>query len=83
MNCLNKDARWPVWSALDVYRDILDAIEANGYDNFTQRAYVPKLQKFAMLPTSFVPKASNKGRRKSSKRSLERIILCHLKRERE
>ena len=54
VNCLNKDARWPVWSALDVYRDILDAIEANGYDNFTQRAYVPKLQKFAMLPTSFV-----------------------------
>ena len=53
VNCLNKDARWPVWSALDVYRDILDAIEANGYDNFTQRAYVPKLQKFAMLPTSF------------------------------
>jgi phytoene synthase len=43
-----------VWSALDVYRDILDAIEANGYDNFTQRAYVPKMQKFAMLPTSFV-----------------------------
>ena len=29
VNCLNKDARWPVWSALDVYRDILDAIEAN------------------------------------------------------
>jgi len=53
VNCLNKDARWPVWSALDVYRDILDAIEANGYDNFTQRAYVPKLQKFGMLPTSF------------------------------
>ena len=53
VNCLNKDARWPVWSALDVYRDILDAIEANGYDNFTQRAYVPKMQKFAMLPTSF------------------------------
>jgi len=54
VNCLHKDARWPVWSALDVYRDILDAIEANGYDNFSKRAYVPKLQKFAMLPKSYL-----------------------------
>jgi phytoene synthase len=23
VNCLHKDARWPVWSALDVYRNIL------------------------------------------------------------
>ena len=36
VNCLHEDARWPVWSALDVYRNILDAIEANDYDNFTQ-----------------------------------------------
>jgi len=54
VNCLHKDARWPVWSALDVYRNILDAIEANDYDNFSKRAYVPKLQKFAMLPTSYM-----------------------------
>ena len=53
VNCLHKDARWPVWSALDVYRNILDAIEANDYDNFTQRAYVPKLQKFLMLPAAY------------------------------
>ena len=53
MNCLHKDARWPVWSALDVYRNILDAIEANDYDNFTQRAYVPKMQKFLMLPAAY------------------------------
>ncbi|CAL54118.1 Squalene/phytoene synthase [Ostreococcus tauri] len=54
VNCLHKDARWPVWSALDVYRSILDAIEANGYDNFTQRAYVPKVDKFLMLPQSYI-----------------------------
>jgi len=54
VNCLHKDARWPVWSALDVYRNILDAIEANGYNNFNQRAYVPKAQKFLMLPQSYI-----------------------------
>ena len=42
VNCLHKDARWPVWSALDVYRSILDAIEANGYNNFNQRASSPR-----------------------------------------
>ena len=54
VNCLHKDARWPVWSALDVYRNILDAIEANGYNNFNQRAYVPKVDKFMMLPQSYL-----------------------------
>ena len=54
VNCLHKDARWPVWSALDVYRNILDAIEANGYNNFNQRAYVPKVEKFLMLPQSYL-----------------------------
>ena len=36
-----------------LYRQILDAIEANDYDNFTKRAYVPKWQKFASLPKAF------------------------------
>ena len=39
-------------SALILYRQILDAIEANDYDNFTMRAYVPKWRKFASLPTA-------------------------------
>lgn len=47
---LDPSARWPVWSALILYRQILDAIEANGYDNFSQRAYVPKWKKFMSLP---------------------------------
>jgi len=51
---LHKDARWPVWSALILYRGILDRIEANGYDNFTKRAYVPKWQKSLALPAAFV-----------------------------
>merc|ERR1711964_879563 len=40
---LDATARWPVWSALILYRQILDAIEANDFDNFSKRAYVPKM----------------------------------------
>ncbi|KAK9813000.1 hypothetical protein WJX72_007097 [[Myrmecia] bisecta] len=47
---LDKNARWPVWSALILYRQILDAIERNDYNNFTQRAYVPKWRKIISLP---------------------------------
>lgn len=50
VNLLDRDARWPVWSALILYRQILDGIEANDYNNFTKRAYVPKWRKFASLP---------------------------------
>eukprot|EP00887_Chlorella_sp_A99_P004022 scaffold11.g4022.t1 len=52
VNLLDKDARWPVWSALVVYRQILDAIEANGYNNFTMRAYVSKAKKLLLLPVA-------------------------------
>ncbi len=34
-------------------RQILDSIERNGYNNFTQRAYVPKWRKFASLPLAY------------------------------
>lgn len=54
VNLLDKDARWPVWSALILYRQILDGIEANKYDNFTKRAYVPKFRKLASLPLALV-----------------------------
>jgi phytoene synthase len=36
-----------------LYQQILDAIEANDYDNFTKRAYVDKWQKFATLPIAY------------------------------
>merc|ERR1711959_179936 len=51
---LDKSARWPVWSALILYRQILDAVEANGFDNFSRRAYVSKLKKFASLPVALL-----------------------------
>jgi hypothetical protein len=53
VNLLDRSARWPVWSALVLYRQILDAIEANDYNNFTKRAYVPKWKKLALLPLAY------------------------------
>ncbi|KAM0837310.1 hypothetical protein ACQ4PT_061751 [Festuca glaucescens] len=50
---LNQESRWPVWASLLLYRQILDEIEANDYDNFTKRAYVPKAKKLAALPKAY------------------------------
>lgn len=50
---LNSASRWPVWASLLLYRQILDAIEANDYDNFTKRAYVGKAKKFLSLPVAY------------------------------
>ncbi|PON89693.1 Squalene/phytoene synthase [Trema orientale] len=50
---LNSASRWPVWASLLLYRQILDAIEANDYDNFTKRAYVLKAKKFLSLPVAY------------------------------
>ncbi|KAL6140404.1 hypothetical protein ACLB2K_058704 [Fragaria x ananassa] len=50
---LNSASRWPVWASLLLYRQILDAIEANGYDNFTKRAYVGKAKKLVSLPIAY------------------------------
>ncbi len=50
ISLLSPDARWPVWAALDLYRQILDVIEENGYDVFNRRAYVPSLRKLMTLP---------------------------------
>lgn len=59
---LEAKARWPVWSALILYRQILDAIEANDYDNFTRRAYVGKAKKMASLPLAFARAMMPQGR---------------------
>jgi phytoene synthase len=50
---LDKNSRWPVWSALMLYREILDAIEDNDYDNLTKRAYVGRTKKLLMLPLAY------------------------------
>lgn len=51
---LEKDARWPVWSALILYRQILDVIEQNHYDVFSRRAYVPSRRKLMSLPLAWL-----------------------------
>ncbi|CAK7339137.1 unnamed protein product [Dovyalis caffra] len=50
---LDKDSRWPVWSALLLYQRILDAIEKNDYDNLTKRAKVGKIEKLVMLSQAY------------------------------
>ena len=51
---LSRDARWPVWTSLRLYRGILNVIERHDYDVFNKRAYVGKLNKLLDLPRSFV-----------------------------
>ncbi|PSP19460.1 MAG: phytoene synthase [Cyanobacteria bacterium QS_8_64_29] len=50
---LDRDARWPVWTALMLYRGILGAIERNQYDVFRQRAVVSKPRKTICLPVAW------------------------------
>ncbi|EHA8591589.1 Y1 [Cocos nucifera] len=50
---LSQASRWPVWASLLLYRQILDEIEANDYNNFMKRAYVSKAKKIAALPIAY------------------------------
>ncbi|GAB2277687.1 hypothetical protein Dimus_012390 [Dionaea muscipula] len=50
---LSSASRWPVWASLLLYRQILDEIEANDYDNITKRAYVSKAKKLLALPFAY------------------------------
>ena len=51
---LAADARWPVWSASMLYEQILEVIERNDYDVFSQRAYVPQWKKLRTLPAAWM-----------------------------
>ncbi|KAJ6846399.1 phytoene synthase, chloroplastic [Iris pallida] len=50
---LSRASRWPVLASLLLYRQILDEIEANDYNNFTKRAYVGKAKKLLALPVAY------------------------------
>ncbi|KAG0492054.1 hypothetical protein HPP92_005142 [Vanilla planifolia] len=50
---LSQASRWPVWASLLLYRQILDEIEANDYNNFSKRAYVSKVKKLMSLPMAY------------------------------
>lgn len=47
---LDRDGRFAIAAAADLYQGILDEIEANDYDVFSQRAYVSTWQKLRRLP---------------------------------
>ncbi|BDI15310.1 hypothetical protein ANSO36C_11120 [Nostoc cf. commune SO-36] len=51
---LTSDARWPVWAASMLYGQILEVIERNDYDVFSQRAYVPQWKKLRTLPVAWM-----------------------------
>ena len=51
---LHSDARLPIRASLDMYRQILDSIEDNDYDNFHRRAYVSRVRKTLTLPVSWL-----------------------------
>ncbi|CAL9149786.1 unnamed protein product [Musa hybrid cultivar] len=65
---LNRASRWPVWASLQLYRQILDEIEANDYNNFTKRAYVSKAKKLLALPVAY-------GKSLISPSSLSQVLL--------
>ncbi|MBE9194096.1 MULTISPECIES: 15-cis-phytoene synthase CrtB [Synechocystis] len=54
IRALNRDARWPVWTALMLYKGILNVIEANNYNVFDRRAYVPTPKKLLYLPVAWL-----------------------------
>lgn len=54
IRALSRDSRWPVWSALMLYQGILDVIEANNYDVFSKRAFVPTPEKMLYLPIAWL-----------------------------
>jgi phytoene synthase len=48
------DARLPVWAALMQYSQILEKIEHNDYNVFSQRVYVPQWQKIRSIPLAWL-----------------------------
>ncbi|MBA3826829.1 MAG: squalene/phytoene synthase family protein [Ktedonobacterales bacterium] len=47
---LDKSAQLAILTSAELYRGILGAIEVNGFDVFTKRAYVPTSTKVLMMP---------------------------------
>ena len=73
-----------VWASLLLYRQILDEIEANDYNNFTRRAYVPKTKKLMALPKAYLrslvhPSSSQAERQRHYSSLTQNGRLCHLR----
>lgn len=50
---LNRNGRFAIAAAADLYQAILDDIETNDYDVFNRRAHVSKVNKLARLPRTW------------------------------
>ena len=50
IGCLSPDGRFAIAAAADLYRGILENIEANDYDVFNRRAYLSRWGKLRRLP---------------------------------
>jgi phytoene synthase len=59
---LQPESRYAVRLALHLYRDILGAIEANRYDVFNKRAYVPLQAKIRTAIAAVIPSLSRDRR---------------------
>lgn len=55
-----------VWASLLIYGQILDEIEANDYNNFTERAYVSKAKKIIALPAAYTRSVMGSSRASST-----------------
>ena len=53
LECFGMSWMLQVWASFLLYRQILDEIEANDYNNFTRRAYVSKAKKIVALPLAY------------------------------
>ncbi|WP_408648757.1 phytoene synthase [Tumidithrix elongata] len=54
ISALCRDARWPVWASLMLYRNILSAIEKNHYEVFKRRAFVSTSNKVVTIPWAWL-----------------------------
>ena len=54
VHLLSEDSQLPVQASLDMYSQILDVLENNGYDNFNRRAYISKSRKLCTVPISYL-----------------------------
>ncbi|MBB6098493.1 phytoene synthase [Deinobacterium chartae] len=55
------DGRMAVAVAARAYEGILDSLERNGFDNFNRRAFVPRVQKIALIPRAWRDLRSGQG----------------------
>ena len=71
---LSSGAQLPVAVAAELYKGILDKIEANGYDNFNSRAYLTKEEKMLSVPPLWFKTVLSLSL--SLSRSLARSLWC-------